>query len=91
MNCGICRVLFEELVPKVYPTFPLDQKNVSTEQELSIDRRELSITASLSVLQHDDVKDLYRLDFKMRCDGIRGQRTFVLKRTSQSSTAKGDG
>ena len=70
INCGICRVLFEELQTKVDHT-------------LVFDDLELLVTASLSVLDHPRVQHLYRLDFKLRCNRIRSQRTFVLKRTGQ--------
>ncbi|PSN69911.1 HET-domain-containing protein [Corynespora cassiicola Philippines] len=69
INCGICRVLFEELQTKVDHT-------------LVFDDLELLVTASLSVLDHPRVQHLYRLDFKLRCNRIRSQRTFVLKRTA---------
>lgn len=71
MNCGICRVLFEELLPKLDPAIPIDQK-------------ELSVTASLSLLSHPRLQHLYRLDFKLRCGRVRSQRTFILKRTSKT-------
>lgn len=74
MNCGICRVLWEELEEKLEKHGP----------SLDVDHRELTVTASLSVLDHPRLKHLYRLDFKIRCDRTRCQRTFVLKRTSES-------
>ena len=73
MNCGICRVLSEEL----------KQKRLKTDPALEIDKEELSVTASLAVLDHPRVHDLYRLDFKLRCGRTRYQRTFILKRTSE--------
>lgn len=69
MNCGICRVLYEELQPKVDPA-------------TSIEQMELEVQASLSVL-NDRAEDLYRLDFKLRCDRVRSRRTFVLKKCSK--------
>ncbi|KAF1949897.1 HET-domain-containing protein [Byssothecium circinans] len=70
MNCGICRVLFEELELKL-----------QCDNGTPLEERDLNITASLSVLHHPRVSHLYRLDFKMRCDRIRSQRTFLLKKT----------
>ncbi|KAF2691705.1 HET-domain-containing protein [Lentithecium fluviatile CBS 122367] len=66
MNCGICRVLYEEL-----------HSNNDT-----IDEMELLVSASLSVLFHPRVQHLYRLDFKLRYGSVRSQRTFILKKTN---------
>jgi hypothetical protein len=90
INCGICRTLFDELMPKVNVLFSPSQNEYSAEQELSIDKMELSVIASLSVQKYKNIKELYRLDFKMKCNDITGQRTFILKGTSVSSQPEGD-
>ncbi|KAF2631024.1 HET-domain-containing protein [Macroventuria anomochaeta] len=45
---------------------------------------QFKIEAMLSVLHHARVKDLYRLDFKMRYDRTRCKRTFILQKNASS-------
>lgn len=67
IHCGICRVLLTELQSHV--------------PEGRLDEIPLDITASLFV-PNPKVEHVYRLDFKMRSEQIRCQRTFMLKETS---------
>jgi hypothetical protein len=74
MNCGICRVIYDELQAKLGPAgIP--------------DKTKLSITAGLSLMDPGN-HQLYRLDFKLRYDRVRIQRTFVLKQTSEYSSCR---
>jgi hypothetical protein len=89
MHCGICRVLWSDLKEK------LDKDTINLEHlgTLSpVSRSEIfSVTASLSVLndslsmENEDMEH-YRLDFKLRFEKIRSQRTFVLRQTSELFT-----
>lgn len=47
---------------------------------------QFNISAILSVLDHPRVKDLYRLDFKMRHDRTRRKRTFILQKNGKDSS-----
>jgi hypothetical protein len=79
MHCGICRVLWSELQEKL-------RLNDTSALSPGARRDSLSITACLSILDHPSTSDdleLYRLDFKLRYDNIRGARTFVLRKTSK--------
>ncbi|KAJ9655038.1 hypothetical protein H2201_008890 [Coniosporium apollinis] len=69
MNCGICRVIYDEFRSK------WDSDKVP-------DEKDLFITAGLSILANSRAQNLYRLDFKLRYDRVRCQRTFILKKTS---------
>lgn len=112
MNCGICRVLHEELQSKVVATLGVSAKateppihqsaaprstssngsarnssrsNSSSRVRQTTDPKEtqFNISAMLSVLDHPRVKDLYRLDFKMRLDRTRCKRTFILQKNGK--------
>jgi hypothetical protein len=69
MNCGICRVLFDELRSKM-------------DSAENFDDLPIIVTASLSI-PDPRVDQLYRLDFKLQSNQIRCQRTFVLKEASK--------
>ncbi|KAF2649660.1 HET-domain-containing protein [Lophiostoma macrostomum CBS 122681] len=85
MHCGICRVLWSDLKDKLDKD-GIDLNNMGTLSP--VPRSEIfSVTASLSILNHplsteDEDMELYRLDFKLRFENIRSQRTFVLRKTS---------
>jgi hypothetical protein len=85
MPCGICRVLWSDLKVKLDKD-AMDLKHLGTMSPVS--RSEIfSVTANLSVLNDSSTEDedmeLYRLDFKLRFEKIRSQRTFVLRQTSE--------
>ena len=117
MNCGICRVLHEELQSRVDATAgssTIDIKPAhsssrqsseaqdattkrnansgaiqsSSSQRPTADLRgpQFHISAMLSVLDHPRVKDLYRLDFRMRYDRTRCKRTFILQKNGKTTT-----
>lgn len=69
MNCGICRVLLEELRSHIGP-------------EKNCDELPITITASLFV-PNPKMDQVYCLNLRLRYDQIRCQRTFVLKETSE--------
>jgi hypothetical protein len=61
-NCGICRVLYEDL------TTEIGGEELSKEEGLET-------TAYLSLLD----EGAYRVDFRLRYNGIRFEHTFILK------------
>jgi hypothetical protein len=74
MNCGICRVLFEELESK------LDSRLGDVKKS---DPRTIGVKASLFIpTPRED--HLYCLQFKIRYEQIQCQRTFVLRETGKS-------
>lgn len=117
MNCGICRVLHEELQSKLDATLAVSLADAKTTEPSTIQsavarsasvngavrnssrstsssrRRQttdpketqFNISAMLSVLDHPRVKDLYRLDFKMRLDRTRCKRIFILQKNGKGS------
>lgn len=111
MNCGICRVLYEELSSKKSNSTPKPSITTTKHAQLldvpdketqtpsrgdEINPRSNSrssspggprfeVTGMLSVLDHPRVKDLYRLDFKIRHAQIRSRRTFILQKISMVS------
>jgi hypothetical protein len=68
-HCGICRSIYQELCTKLAGEKPSENCP-------------LAITACLSVIPNFDPIRLYRLDFKIRYDALRCQRTFILKKIS---------
>jgi hypothetical protein len=99
MGCGICRVLYEELMAaagKVFePEYQTDHKEQAPE-ELEGDEGEVGpsaqSTALLGVVPDIEDDDVFRLDFKLEW-AIGGQspsvvkRTFVLKQTGKDSNS----
>jgi hypothetical protein len=110
MNCGVCRVLHEELQSKLEATgvntmtdnkstqtpimqdFPLNGTTVGDSLSnrsspkcptVASKEPQFNISAMLSVLDHPRVKDLYRLDFKIRHDRTRCKRTFILQKNGK--------
>jgi hypothetical protein len=74
MNCGICRVLFEELEHKI--GFKLGDVEKG-------DERTVNIRAFLFIPTPRE-NHLYCLNFKFRYDTIQCQRAFVLRETGKS-------
>jgi hypothetical protein len=66
-NCGICRVLYEDLKAEA----EIMGKDLT-------DGQDLKSTAYISVLE----EDAFRADFKLSHVGIRAQHTFILKVSS---------
>jgi hypothetical protein len=67
-NCGICRVLYEDLKAEV--------EKIGDDL---IDDDDLESTTYISVLE----EDAFRADFKLKYLGIRAQHTFILKVASK--------
>jgi hypothetical protein len=73
MNCGICRVLFEELESKLNSKLGDVKKS---------DARTIDVKASLFIpTPRED--HLYCLKFKLRYEKIQCQRSFVLRETGK--------
>jgi hypothetical protein len=69
INCGVCRVLLEEL-------------KLRGGKDMKWDEPSISITASLFV-PNPEVDQVYCLDFRMRYGQLQCQRSFVLKETGK--------
>lgn len=87
MGCGICRVLYEELMASAEKDLGPDYESAEEQppDQLGNDRSETGLsaqsTALLGVIHDIEYDDVFRLDFKVEW-ALRDQTTNTVKRTS---------
>lgn len=95
MGCGICRVLYEELMASAAKDLALDKDEEKPPDQVDNDESGPTLvaesTALLGVIHDIEDDDVFRLDFKLEwAVGERAanivKRTFVLKQTGMRAS-----
>lgn len=95
MGCGICRVLYEELMASAGKDLALDKDEEKPPDQVDNDESGTTLvaesTALLGVIHDIEDDDVFRLDFKLEwAAGERAanivKRTFVLKQTGMRAS-----